>query len=386
MINTSRNLIKLICRSSTNVVGRNKLLLSSSIRQFSSNNTDVDNNNSTNNATTSNQTSSYYNNKKPRSPSETKVLFNDEKFYSEEKYEGISKEPFPESIVKILMEDLNDQDIEIKPDGIIYLPEIKYRRILNEAFKPGGWALKPMGPPIVDNNTLIRPYALYCFGRYISEAIGEQPYYEGFNSNMSFATATEAAKSNALVRCCKDLGIGSSLWDPIFIRRWKSEYSVEKFFENQKSKEKKKFWVLKNGGSNQIPYPWKEIDFNPNFETKAPQQETINFSGSESSPSNQQPQRQQYQQSQQAARPAATQQAAAADQDVEIDIDDVVPPQMKKYQGKTWRELLGDPQGYQYIQWVANKFGAESAVGFQANAILQFVEDEKNKQRQNQDN
>jgi hypothetical protein len=30
-------------------------------------------------------------------------------------------------------------------DGVIYLPEIKYRRILNRAFGPGGWGLVPRG-------------------------------------------------------------------------------------------------------------------------------------------------------------------------------------------------------------------------------------------------
>ena len=29
--------------------------------------------------------------------------------------------------------------------GLIYLPEIMYRRILNIAFGPGGWALMPKG-------------------------------------------------------------------------------------------------------------------------------------------------------------------------------------------------------------------------------------------------
>lgn len=31
------------------------------------------------------------------------------------------------------------------PIGLIYLPEIKYRRILNQAFGPGGWAIMPRG-------------------------------------------------------------------------------------------------------------------------------------------------------------------------------------------------------------------------------------------------
>ena len=33
----------------------------------------------------------------------------------------------------------------VSDSGLIYLPEIKYRRILNRAFGPGGWALMPRG-------------------------------------------------------------------------------------------------------------------------------------------------------------------------------------------------------------------------------------------------
>ncbi len=60
-------------------------------------------------------------------------------------YHGISASVFPESIVKTLLAPVSESDIEMKPDGLIYLPEIKYRRILNLAFGPGGWALMPRG-------------------------------------------------------------------------------------------------------------------------------------------------------------------------------------------------------------------------------------------------
>lgn len=36
-------------------------------------------------------------------------------------------------------------DLYFFSTGLIYLPEIKYRRILNQAFGPGGWALMPRG-------------------------------------------------------------------------------------------------------------------------------------------------------------------------------------------------------------------------------------------------
>ena len=58
-------------------------------------------------------------------------------------------------------------DVEVKPDGIIYLPEIKYRRILNRAFGPGGWGLAPRGETIVTGKSITREYALVVGGRYV---------------------------------------------------------------------------------------------------------------------------------------------------------------------------------------------------------------------------
>ncbi len=58
-------------------------------------------------------------------------------------------------------------DVEVKPDGIIYLPEIKYRRILNKAFGPGGWGLAPRGETIVTGKSITREYALVAHGRFV---------------------------------------------------------------------------------------------------------------------------------------------------------------------------------------------------------------------------
>ena len=59
---------------------------------------------------------------------------------------------------------------------------------------------------------ITREYSLYCHGRFISQATGEHTFYS--KSNLSYGKACESAKSNALTRCCKDLGIASELWDP----------------------------------------------------------------------------------------------------------------------------------------------------------------------------
>lgn len=160
----------------------------------------------------------------------------------------------------------------------MYLPEIKYRRILNKAFGPGGWGLAPRGETIVTTKAVTREYALICHGRYVrfdfkrytlsfpsslnslrhdslvSISRGEQDYFDP----TGIPTATEGCKSNALVRCCKDLGIASELWDPRFIRKFKKENCFEQFVEHVVTKRKKKMWRRKDATWE---YPYKISTF-----------------------------------------------------------------------------------------------------------------------------
>lgn len=87
--------------------------------------------------------------------------------------------------------------------------------------------------------------------RLVSVARGEQDYF----SPDGIPTATEGCRSNALMRCCKDLGIASELWDPRWIRTFKAKYTREVFVEHIVNKRKTKIWVRKDDGVN---YPWKE--------------------------------------------------------------------------------------------------------------------------------
>jgi hypothetical protein len=57
--------------------------------------------------------------------------------------------------------------------------------------------------------------------RLVSVARGEQEYFDP----SGVATAIEAAKSNALMRCCKDLGIASELWSVSFSLKQKVDSS-----------------------------------------------------------------------------------------------------------------------------------------------------------------
>lgn len=82
-------------------------------------------------------------------------------------------------------------------------------------------------------------------------ARGEQEYFDP----SGVPTATEACKSNALMRCCKDLGIASELWDPSFIREFKAKHCVEAFVEHVVQKKKRKLWRKKDA---KFEYPYKE--------------------------------------------------------------------------------------------------------------------------------
>ncbi|TKA65888.1 hypothetical protein B0A49_09590 [Cryomyces minteri] len=167
-------------------------------------------------------------------------------------FHGLSASPFPDAAIEVLTQQIDPEDIEIKPDGIIYLPEIKYRRILNKAFGPGGWGLAPRGETIVTGKLVTREYGLVCGGRLVSIARGEQTYFDA----SGIPTATEGCKSNALMRCCKDLGVASELWDPRFIRKYLDAKGKEIWVEHQVTKKRRKHWMRKD---DEVRYPLKEI-------------------------------------------------------------------------------------------------------------------------------
>lgn len=167
-------------------------------------------------------------------------------------FDGIGLRAFPSEVARVLSEPLDKDDVEVKPDGLLYLPEIKYRRILNRAFGPGGWGLAPRSDVEITQGVLSREWALICLGRFVSLARGEQEFFRP----TGIPTANEGAKSNALMRCCKDLGIASELWDPRYIRQFKAKHCVEVWCQTSDGK-KKKYWRRKD--DTPFEYPYKEV-------------------------------------------------------------------------------------------------------------------------------
>lgn len=88
--------------------------------------------------------------------------------------------------------------------------------------------------------------------RFIAQARGECQYF----SEETIPTAGEGCKSNALLRCCKDLGIASELWDPRFIRAFKKAHCHEIWVEHVVTKKRRQIWTRKD---SEPAYPYQAV-------------------------------------------------------------------------------------------------------------------------------
>jgi hypothetical protein len=151
-------------------------------------------------------------------------------------YKNASLLKITEEEQKMLLASFDEKSIEIRPDGLIYLPQTFWRLRLNQAFGIGQWCL------IVKNQTkdpqankLYVEGVLMVRGSYMSTAVGEAEYHES-NQQQSWASVWESAKSDCITRCCKDLGIASELWQPQFIRKWCADNAIRVFVKKKDGK------------------------------------------------------------------------------------------------------------------------------------------------------
>ena len=153
----------------------------------------------------------------------------------------------PEEKNNILFAPVKPDEVFIKPDGLIYMTWVKYAGRLSKAVGLS-WTMIPQGMPKIskdaqNNNLVIWGFHLMIKGVYCGFAIGEQQYHE--NKRMTYGEACEGAKSNALTRLCKAIGIGIELWDKSFINDWLGKYADKKWKEGEGSNRGKFEWFLK---------------------------------------------------------------------------------------------------------------------------------------------
>lgn len=122
----------------------------------------------------------------------------------------------------ILYDVIKDEEVEIRPDGLIYLPWMEYASRLRRAFGLA-WVMIPQGLPKIQDEMIFWGFHLIIQGNFAGFAIGEQKY-QSQNAQMTYGDACEGAKSNALMRLCKGIGIGIELWRPSYVKTWKEKY------------------------------------------------------------------------------------------------------------------------------------------------------------------
>lgn len=186
-------------------------------------------------------------------------------------YRGMSEHPVSEQQAAILTAEVRDDEIDIRPDGAIFLNHAKYRQRLNAAFRPMGWAMRRLGPVRFEEQEnggmAYAEYALYVLGNFVSAAMGEMRLNDS-NQNMTKGDVVEGLKSNALTRCCKDLGIAADLWDRDFADGWRERHCVKVFVRSNPQARVKVQWRKLNApafyGESGI------CDDSPNHENYAP--------------------------------------------------------------------------------------------------------------------
>lgn len=142
-------------------------------------------------------------------------------------FEGMATEPFSDEIRRILAAKPDHDDVEVKPDGICYMPGVWYRRQLTKAFGAGGWALKPNAPVRTMEGSVLWSGSLYALGRWVGEAVG------GCDSSyMAMADRIQSAKTDCLSKICgHGLAMASELWDKTWREAWMEAYTVKEWRE-----------------------------------------------------------------------------------------------------------------------------------------------------------
>lgn len=158
----------------------------------------------------------------------------------------------------VLSEPLDPAQVQIRPDGLVYLPWTWYADRLNRAFGRLGWGLVPQSGPMTkemgDMTLVIWGHWLVVRGVPVGFEMGETAYRPS-NHTMSYGDAAAGAKSNALARNCKMLGMSLELWNQEWIGEWKKKYAER----------------VKNPNGNRPEYIWRKKDKNGNGHQPPPE-------------------------------------------------------------------------------------------------------------------
>lgn len=181
--------------------------------------------------------------------------------FSIEVYSGASTLQLTEEESRKLSARFEDDEIEIRPDGFLYVPQALIRQRLNKVIGAGAWSIVLLREKIEQltekSNKLYFDGAMMIRGKFVARSIGEASYFTT-NQNQSRASALEAAKSDCMVRCVKDLGIALEVYEPAFCRKWQKQFAI-KVWVKEPNRDKKTLWRRRDVD----PFPYETGEFTP---------------------------------------------------------------------------------------------------------------------------
>lgn len=169
-------------------------------------------------------------------------------------YNGASTLVLSEKATEILLEPVKDENVDIRPDGLLYLPQVFVRDRLNRAFGVAQWAMMELDLG-VKGKTMSYDGALIVRGKFVSRAMGQADYIEK-NPKHTWPSVKESAKSDCIARCCKDLGIAKELWQPRWCEKWIKKYAVKVWRKKTKNPKTGEKGV----------YHWRHVDRPPFYD------------------------------------------------------------------------------------------------------------------------
>lgn len=128
---------------------------------------------------------------------------------------------------EILTAPVPDDEIDIRPDGFIYVSHEYCRRQLNLAFKPLGWTMIEASPivPRPGTNEFYQKWALFIGGVFAGVTMASRQLHDK-NAAQDMSDIYESIKSDCIRRLCKDLGLGIQAWNKREQKRWRDLYAV----------------------------------------------------------------------------------------------------------------------------------------------------------------
>jgi len=141
-------------------------------------------------------------------------------------FRGIAEIDMTESERVILEAPADEDDIDVRPDGLIYLSHMRIRERFSKAFGPGKWSLMPVSAIRIKDNLAVRDWVMFIKGKFFSYAIGEAAYNPK-NKMMTWGDVLETMKSNALSRLAKDIPIAPELWSRRYVYQFQQKHCVK---------------------------------------------------------------------------------------------------------------------------------------------------------------